>query len=195
MKKGSEFRKPEYEIDKIFLDRWSPRAMNGESLSDNELMSLFEAAKWAPSSNNEQPWRFIYAKKNSEHWQSFFDVLIEFNQLWCKNADVLCYLVTKKTFTKDGKENRNHMSDAGAAWENLSLQASLNNIVVHGMAGYDVKKARAILKISEDYEIVHMIAIGKPGYLESIPERMQKSEVPNNRKPLKELVFEGKFKK
>ncbi len=194
-KKGSEFRKPEYEIDKIFLDRWSPRAMSGEDLDDDELMSLFEAARWAPSSSNEQPWRFIYAKRGSEQWERFFNLLIEFNQIWCRNASVLCCLVSKKTFTKEGNENRNFMSDAGAAWENLALQGSLKGLVVHGMAGFDVERTRAELEIPEDYEVVHIFAIGKPGSLDMIPERMRKSEIPSERKPLDEIVFEGKFKK
>ena len=194
MKKGSEFRKSDYPINKIFLDRWSPRAMSGEPISDEELFTLFEAARWAPSNNNEQPWRFIYAKKGTKHFDKLFNLLVEFNQLWAKDASVLICLVAKKNFTKEGNyPNRNHMSDSGSAWENLALQASLNNIVAHGMGGYDVEKARTELKIPEDHEVVHIIALGKPGSLQNLPERMQKSETPNTRKPLKELVFEGSF--
>lgn len=194
MEKGSEVRKSDYPISEIFLNRWSPRAMSGESISDEELMTLFEAARWAPSASNEQPWRFIYAKReNKEQFDKFFDLLIEFNQLWAGNAAALvCLCAYKKT--KDDKENRNFMSDAGSAWENLALQGSLMGLVVHGMAGYDVEKARKELNISEDYEIVHMIAIGKSGDLDKIPERMRKSEHPNERKPIGEFVFEGEFK-
>ena len=95
-KKGSETRKADYPIDKIFLDRWSPRAMGGKSITDKELMMLFEAARWAPSSSNIQPWRFIYAKKDTEHWDTLFNLLNEFNQLWAKNAAVLVCLITEK---------------------------------------------------------------------------------------------------
>jgi len=192
-KKGSEVRKSDFPVDSIFLDRWSPRAMSSEDLTDEELMTLFEAARWAPSSNNEQPWRFVYAKKRTSSFDKFFDILVEFNKMWAKNAAVLVFLIAKKTFTKSGESNRNHMSDAGAAWENLALQGSLKGYVVHGMAGYDVEKARKELKIPEDYEVVHVFAIGKPAEKEVLHERMQKSESPNDRKPIKEFIFEGKF--
>ena len=195
-KKGSEVRKADYPIDKIFLNRWSPRAMSGEELTDTELFTLFEAARWAPSNNNEQPWRFIYAKRDTKHFDKFFKILGEFNQLWTKNASVLICLVAKRTFT--AKEppvlNRNNMSDSGSAWENLALQASVMGLVAHGMAGFNVEKARKDLKVPDDFDIVHMIAIGKHGPLSSIPERMQKSEVPNSRRPVAESIFEGEFK-
>ncbi len=192
MKKGSDFRKPEYPINPLFLDRWSPRAMSGESLKDEELMSLFEAAKWAPSSSNIQPWRFIYAKRNSKNWDKFFNLLVEFNQLWCKNASALICLIAKKT-DDNNSPNRNALSDAGAAWMSLALQASLKNLVAHGMAGFDVEKTRKELKIPDDYEIVHMIAVGKPAPPSVLPERMQKSESPNSRKNISEIVFDGEF--
>jgi nitroreductase len=170
--------------------------MSGEALADKELMSLFEAARWAPSSSNEQPWRFVYAKRDTPYWDKMFNLLVEFNQMWCKNAAVLTCLLAKKTMGEDNKDNRNHMSDAGAAWENLALQASLKGLICHGMAGFDVKKARADLKIPDDYEIVHMFAIGKPGNISVLHERMQKSETPSasSRKPISEFVFEGEFK-
>lgn len=191
--KGSDVRKPDHPIDPIFLDRWSPRAMSEEEISDDELMSLFEAARWAPSTSNIQPWSFVYAKRGTPEWQTFFDLLVEFNQMWCKNAAVLICLCAKKT-DKEGKPNRNHMSDAGAAWENLALQAAKMNLVCHGMGGYDVAGAREKLNIPEDHEVVHMFAIGKPGEISVLHERMQKSEKPNtDRKKLEEFVFEGKF--
>lgn len=201
--KGSEVRKADYPIYKLFLDRWSPRAMSGEEITDEELMTLFEAARWAPSSSNEQPWRFVYAKRDTPHWNRLFGLLVEFNQMWCKNAAVLVCLIAKKSFKckKDEKEedceekpNRNHMSDSGAAWENLALQASLKGLVCHGMAGYDVEKAREELKVPDDYEVVHMFAIGKPGDISVLHERMQKSEKPNtDRNPVKDFIFEGEF--
>ena len=194
-KKGSEFRKSDYPIDKIFLDRWSPRAMLGEPISDEELFTLFEAARWAPSNNNEQPWRFVYAKKGTKDFDKFFNLLIEFNQLWCKNASVLICLIAKKTFSNNNSYNRNNMSDSGSAWENLALQASTMGLVAHGMGGYDVEKAHKDLKVPDDYEVVHMIAIGKPSSVDVLPERMQKSEAPNSRKPVNEIAFEGEFKK
>ena len=193
MEKGSSARKADHPINKIFLDRWSPRAMSGDPITDSELFSLFEAARWAPSNNNEQPWRFIYAKQGTPEWNTFFSILVEFNQLWTKNSSVLICLIAKKTFEKDSTPNRNHMSDSGAAWENLALQAASMGLVAHGMAGFDVEKARKELHVPADYEIVHMIALGKHGPIDAIPERMQKSEHPNSRKPITELIFEAKF--
>jgi len=189
---GSSIRKADYPVNKIFLDRWSPRAMGGEKISKKELMTLFEAARWAPSSSNNQPWRFVYANNGSKHWKKFFDLLVEFNQMWAKNASVLVCLCTKKT-NKEGKPDRNHMSDAGAAWENLALQASLMGLVCHGMGGYDVAKARKVLKVPKDHEVVHMFTLGRPGKLTMINERMRKNEVPNSRNKVKDFVFEGSF--
>ena len=194
MEHGSNIRKSDYPIDKIFLNRWSPRAMSGEPVTDNEMFTLFEAARWAPSSYNIQPWRFIYAKRDTNEWTTFFNLLGEFNQLWCKNAAALICLIAKK-IDGEGKPNRNAVSDAGAAWENLALQASISGLVAHGMNGFDYDRAKTELEIPDDYQVVHMIAIGKPGSISSIPERMQKAEHPSDRKPLKELIFEGKLKK
>lgn len=191
--KGSEVRKTDYPIDKIFLDRWSPRAMSGEEISDEELFTLFEAGRWAPSSNNEQPWRFIYVKRKTKNWNKIFDALNEFNRLWTQNASALICLVAKKNFTKDDSPNRNHLSDSGASWENVALQASLKKLVCHGMAGYDLEVIRKNLHVPEDFDIVHVFAIGKPARKDVLPERMQKSEHPNGRKPLGELVSEGGF--
>jgi nitroreductase len=186
-------RKSEHPIDKIFIDRWSPRAMSGEPLSDIELFPLFEAAKWAPSSYNEQPWRFIYAKRGSKNWEKFFNLLVKANQSWCKNAAVLVCAISKKTFTRNNKPHVTHMFSTGSAFENLALQASSSGFVCHGMGGFDYKKAVVELKVPDDYEVNMMFAIGKPAPAESLPEEMQKMENPSNRKPLKEIIFEGEF--
>ncbi len=193
--KGSEMRKADYPISDLILDRWSPRAMSGEAISEEELMSLFEAARWAPSSSNNQPWRFIYANNGSDNWDDLFGLLVEFNQMWAKNAGVLVCLIAKKTNDK-GEVDRNHMSDAGAAWQNLALQGSSMGLVVHGMGGYDVEKAREVLKVPEDHEIIHIFSVGKPAGKEVLHERMQKSENPgaSARKKVSEFIFEGKFK-
>ena len=194
IKRGSKFRKPGYPVDRIFLDRWSSRAMCGKKISEKELMSLFEAARWAPSAFNEQPWRFIYSIKGTKEWKKMLGTLGEKNQIWCKNSAALVCLISKKNFSHNGNPNRNHLSDAGAAWENLALQGCSKGFVIHGMAGFNFEKARKELKIPKDYDIVQMIAIGKCGNPKDLPEEMQKLENPNNRKSLKEIVFKGKFK-
>lgn len=194
MIKGTSARTPDFPVDPVFVDRWSPRAMSLEPMTKEELMTLFEAARWAPSSNNEQPWRFVYALRGTEHWNTFFDFLGDFNKIWCPHAAILLVLLAKKTFP-DGTPNRNALSDAGAAWENFALQGSLKGLVVHGMAGYDIEKVRAHFNLRDEYEVVHMIAVGKPADKTVLPERMQKSEHPNARKSVHEFAYEGVFKK
>jgi nitroreductase len=186
-------RKAEYPIDPIFLNRWSPRAMSGESLTDDELMPLFEAARWAPSSYNAQQRRFLYGKRDTPNWKVFFDLLTEGNKVWAKNAAVLVVVISRKNFEHNEKPSRTNMYDTGAAWENLALQGSLRGLVVHGMQGFDYDKARTALAVPDHYEVCAMIAIGKKGSKEDLPKPVQKMEQPNDRRPLKEIAIEGAF--
>lgn len=187
-------RKPEHDINPSILSRWSPRAMSGEEISDDELMSIFEAAKWAPSSYNNQPWRFIYAKRNTEHWDNLFNLMIEFNQSWTKNAAALVVIISRKNFEHNNQPTRTHSFDTGAAWENMALEAESLGLVIHGMEGFDYDKTREILEIPDDYNVEAMAAIGKRGKKEDLSKEMQEKEFPSDRKPLKEIVMEGKFK-
>jgi nitroreductase len=193
MIKGSEKRKARYPIDKLFLDRWSPRAMSGESIAEEELLLLFEAARWAPSSYNNQPWRMLYARRDTEHWSLFFDLLVEFNKTWAKNAAALIVFISKTTFDHNGEPAVTHSFDTGAAWENLALQASLKNLVVHGMQGFDYEKAKKALKIPDDFRVEAMAVIGKPGKKEDLPQGLQERETPNDRRNLSEIAIEGSF--
>lgn len=186
-------RKPEFPIEDLFYRRWSPRAMSGKPLTKEELMPLFEAAKWAPSSFNNQPWRFIYALKNTPQWNNLFDLLVDFNKSWAKNAGVLILIISKKT-SSEGKKIKTHSFDTGASWMNLALQGHLLGYVVHGIEGFDYEKARKVLEIPDEYEIEAMAAVGKPGQKESLPEAMQEKEKPNQRRDLAETIFEGKFR-
>ena len=195
MKQIINKRKITHKVNKIFPERWSPRAMSGEEIDNEELFSLFEAARWAPSSFNNQPWRFVYAKKGSEHWDKFFDLLVEFNQQWCKNAAVLIVIISKETFDYNNKPSETHSFDTGSAWMSLALQGSLQKLVVHGMAGFDYKKAKTNLNIPKGYKVEAMAAIGKPGKLENLPKDLQKQEKISGRKSVKEIVFEGAFQK
>ncbi|MEA2038144.1 MAG: nitroreductase family protein [Nanoarchaeota archaeon] len=187
-------REIEYTVNPIFPERWSPRAMSGEELSKEELMSLFEAARWAPSAYNNQPWRFLYAKKGTPNWDLFFNLLVEQNQAWVKNASVIVVVISRKIFEYNGKLSITHSFDAGSAWQSLALQGSINGLVVHGMSGFDYEKARKDLNVPEDYNVEAMIAVGKPGNKEDLPEEIQKMEVQSDRKKVSEIVFEGKFK-
>src|SRR3989339_1514429 len=120
----STLRTASFPIEPLILNRWSPRAMSGEPISSEELMSLFEAARWAPSAYNNQPWRFIYAQSGTEHWKNLFGLLVEFNQGWTHAASALVVVLSKKTFDHNGEPSITHQFDTGAAWENLALEAS-----------------------------------------------------------------------
>lgn len=194
MIKGSETRKADHTIDQLFLDRWSPRAMSGETIPEADLMSLFEAARWAPSSYNEQPWRMLYARRESEHWPLFFDLLVEGNKAWARNAAALLLFLSKTVMDATGKPSRTHSFDTGAAWANLALQGFLKGYVVHGMQGFDYERARQDLGIPEGFQVEAMIAVGRPGPKDVLPERLQQRESPNGRKSVSEIAREGPFR-
>ena len=190
--KGSEVRTADHPIDLLFLDRWSPRAMSGEPVTREELFTLFEAARWAPSSFNAQPWRMLYAHRDTEHWPRFFDLLVDGNKRWCVNAGALV-LFLSRTVTDQGRASVTHSFDTGAAWANMALQGWLKGLVVHGMSGFDYARAKASLKVPDDCRVEAMIAVGRPGRKEDLPEPLQAREVPNTRKPVAEIVREGEY--
>jgi nitroreductase len=155
---GSEIRKTDYPIEKLLLDRWSPRAMSGEEISQEELMRLFEAGRWAPSSFNTQQWRALYARRGTEHWQTFFDLLVDANKAWAKNAAVLVVFISGKNFDYNGEPSVTHSFDCGAAWENFALQGFQLGLVVHGMNGFDYDRARKQLRIPDEFQVEAMVA-------------------------------------
>ena len=188
-------RKSTFPINPIILNRWSPRSMTGEDLDNEEIMSLFEAARWAPSSYNNQPWRFIYAKRNTEHWERMFSLLAEGNKSWAKNSALLVVVISRKNFEFNEKPARTHQFDAGSAWENLALEAFSRGLVAHGMQGFDYDKARIDLVIPDDFEVMAMIAIGKKGTREGLPPELQEKEKLSDRKPLNDIIMEGFYRK
>ncbi len=193
MIKGSEIRKADHPIDKLFLDRWSPRAMSGEEIAEEDLMILFEAARWAPSSFNNQPWRILYARRSSPHWPLFFGLLTDSNKVWTKNAAALLLFISKTTFDHNGKPSITHSFDTGAAWVSLALQGTLKGYVVHGMQGFDYERARIELKIPEGFSVEAMVAVGLPGDKEALPDKIKQSESPNSRRKIAETICEGPF--
>lgn len=188
-----KYRKAQYAVGPLFINRWSPRAMSGEEIGPDIVMALFEAARWAPSSFNNQPWRFIFARRGGEHWDLFFDLLTAQNKVWAGKAAVLVVVASKKTFDHNGKPARTHSFDTGAAWQNLALQGTAMGLVVHGMQGFDYDAARERLGIPEDHQVEAMIAVGRPGRKEDLPPELQEREFPSSRKGLEETVFEGRF--
>lgn len=192
-KQARMVRKSQYEVADCIINRWSPRAMSGKAISHDELMSLFEAARWAPSSYNGQPWTFLYATRGSKNWNTFLNLLVDFNKEWAQHAAVLMVVVTRTAPVWSGEPTQTYAFDTGAAWQNLALQASMNGLVAHGMGGFDYERAKNDLQIPEGYVIQAMAAIGRPGKKENLPLSMQENEKPSTRKKIKEFAFEGAF--
>jgi nitroreductase len=192
MRKGSQIRQSAHAIDSIFVDRWSPRAMSGAAIAPAELMVLFEAARWAPSSMNFQPWRMLYALRDTPHWPLFLGFLNEGNRHWAQHGGALVLFISRNTFD-DGRPSVTHAFDTGAAWENFALQASERDLVVHGMQGFDYRRARAELAIPPEFELHAMAVVGKPGDAALLPEKLRSRERPNDRRPVNQTVCEGLF--
>ena len=191
-------RTADYDIDPMFLERWSPRAFTGEPMPQDVLMSLFEAAHWAPSAFNGQPWRFVYAHRDTPAWERLFDVLIPYNQAWVKNASVLMYVISdrfRRAPDKDPVPLRSHSFDAGAAWGYLALQAHRMGWAAHGMAGFDVARSYEVLGVPEaDYCVEAAIAVGRPTDASVLDEAFRAREVPSHRNPVASITFEGTFR-
>lgn len=145
-----------------FINRWSSRAYDGTKLTQDQIDTLFEAARWSPSCFNEQPWKFYYGRTEQQK-QEYFSLLVEGNQAWAKNAGFLCFIASKKTFVRNGKSNRNYAFDAGAAWMSMAIQAHAMGFSAHAMAGFDVEQAYGVLGVNkEEYEILAAVVVGKP---------------------------------
>lgn len=189
----ADHRTPEYDIDPLFVNRWSPRAMTGESLPEEEFLPLFEAARWAPSSFNNQHWRFIYSTREDDEWDTFVDLLNEGNQAWATDAAVLCVIVSKTTFDHNGEPAPVHSFDSGAAWENLALEGARRGLAVHGMAGFDYDRAHDELNVPEGFDVEAMFAVGERAPAETLSEELQEGEQPSGRKDFDEIVRRGAF--
>jgi nitroreductase len=191
--KAEDRRKADYPIQPIFLQRWSPRAMSGEALSETEMLILFEAARWAPSTYNEQEWRFLYARRDTPQWPLFLELLHEGNGAWCHRAALLSVVVAHKVFQRDGQPNPVHVFDSGLAYENLALQGAAMGLVVHAMQGFDFEQARKTLGVPDDYAVSAMFAVGRPGNPADLEPALRQREAPSLRKPVREIICEGRF--
>ena len=194
MVKGADVRPVENGVDRLFVDRWSPRAMSGEAISDQGLRRLFEAARWAPSAGNLQPWRMLYARRDTPEWPLFFDILNPGNQTWCVNAAALVLFISQTMNPESGRAIKTHAYDTGAAWENFALQGAISGLVVHGMQGFNYDRAREVLQVPAEFEVDAMAAVGHPGRKEDLSESLQAREKPSGRRPLQETVIEGRYR-
>jgi nitroreductase len=188
-------RTPSQTIDPVFYTRWSTKAYSGEAIDDDTLLRSFEAARWAPSGSNSQPWRFIYSKNGSPTWPQFLALLNERNQVWAANAAVLVALLSKKNRqTPEGlRPQRSHSFDAGAAWSNFAHQTFLSGWSTRAIGGFDRDAARAYLAIPEDFEIEVFIAVGKPASNTVLPELLQSTNQASDRLPLSDIISEDVF--
>jgi nitroreductase len=174
----------------IILQRWSPRAFSERPVKAEDLKTVFEAARWAGSSFNEQPWRFLVGHRGDETYKKIFDSLVEFNQGWAKSAPVLILSAGKKTFTSNGSPNHYQLYDTGAAMAYLSLQATALGFHTHSMGGFNLDKARKAFNIPADFEVGAVTALGYLGDPNTLPEQMKQQETsPRQRKDLSETVF------
>lgn len=186
-------RSADHPIEPIFLRRWSPRAMSGAPVAQGDLDRLLEAARWAPSTFNEQEWRFRFAHRDTAQWPTFLSLLVPANQAWCDRAGVLVVVGAQTVFHRNGKPNPVHEFDAGAAFQNLCLQGAAMGLVVHGMAGFDRERARQELRVPAVVAVLAMIAIGHPGAVADLPAELREREVPSGRRPIAEFAGEGPF--
>jgi len=186
-------RVPAADVDSQFVDRWSPRAFAGDLLSEAQVAALFEAARWAPSCYNDQPWLFIYALSAADRAR-FVEALLPANQAWAARAPLLLFVLCRRRFRHNGQDNRHAPFDAGAAWMALALQARKLGLHAHAMAGFSRTKAYQILEVpQEDYDIMAAVAVGRRGNADSLSEEVAARERPSDRKPLLEVARQGRF--
>jgi nitroreductase len=159
---AKKYRKNPRNISDDIIFRWSPRSMSEQTVPEGIFLSLFEAASYAPSAFNAQPEKFYYAKRGSKSFSEILDILSPFNKEWCMKASFLILLASKISFEHNGKPNRTHSFDTGAAWEAFAVEGVKRNLVVHAMSGLDFDKAKEYLKLDDDYQVECAIAVGLP---------------------------------
>lgn len=185
-------RQPDAPVDAAILERWSPRAFSPREVEPEKLDAIFEAARWAASSYNEQPWRFLLAR-SSEDRKKFVDFLLPANQVWAKDAPILLVVLAKKTFSHNGQPNKTYQFCTGAAAAYLTLACTQQGLIAHGMAGFDADMARATLGVPSDFDLMAVFAVGYHGDKSLLPSDVAEREVPSGRRPACDSVMEGHF--
>jgi len=195
-KEPANNRKPEAGgVDPQFPDRWSPRAFSDKKIPEDVLMTLFEAARWAPSSMNEQPWFFIYAAADDD-LTLFRQCVKETNRVWADKAPVIAFVLAKKKFDRNGDENFHALFDTGAAWMSLALQARKMGLYAHAMGGIYRDKVYNLLGVpQEEYHVACGVAIGYYGDPSTLPPALLEREFPSGRKSLSKVAAAGRFVK
>nr|WP_294814196.1 nitroreductase family protein [uncultured Sphingomonas sp.] len=188
-------RRPDHPVAPLFVDRWSPRSFTGEPVPDAVLASAFEAARWAPSASNVQPWRFLIARHGDAHWDAFVSLLAQRNALWASRASALIVVLSELKLERRGAivDNISHSFDAGAAWTNFAHQALLLGWHTHGIGGFDRDAARALLAVPDDFAIEAIVALGRQGALDTLHADFHSGESPSTRRPIAETVFAGRL--
>ncbi|MFD1746146.1 nitroreductase family protein [Rhizobium helianthi] len=191
-------RKADHPVAEFFPGRWSPRAFTDAEMSEQDLLTILEAARWAPSAFNAQPWRFVYSLRNDESWDAILGALVPANQSWAKNASALVVVASQTHSVPPGKtepvENGTHAFDTGAAWGYLALQAHISGFAAHAMAGFDTLAMAQAVGLPEGYVLHATVAVGQQGDPASLPEALQARELASPRHPLALRAFHGKFK-
>ena len=194
-----QMRVADYPVAPIFIQRWSPRAFASEPIGEVDLLSMLEAARWAASSYNSQPWRFVYARRGTTYWSDFLDLLVPKNRLWVRAASAIVVFISKTTMRLPGAEGESplatHSFDTGTASGYFALQAHIMGWSTHGMIGFDRDRASAVLCVPEGYAVEAIYAVGRSGDRSNLPETLRAREYPSTRLPLGEIAFEGCFRR
>lgn len=197
MVEAANVRRPDHRIESLFLKRWSPRAFDASDIALPELMRMLEAARWAASAYNVQPWRFVYARRSDPVWQRWLGLLDAFNASWAGEASALVFLFSDRLMpAREGRRRQpstSHRFDAGAAWAQLSLQAAAMGYQAHAMGGIDVEAVRRALAVPGDFEVEIGIAIGRQASPARLPPSLREREAPSQRLPLAQLAFGARF--
>lgn len=193
----SNSRKPEHAVDQLFLSRWSPRAYDASNIPEQDLLTILEAGRWAPSAYNIQPWRFLYAHRADAHWHAFTSLLDRFNRQWATEASALIFVLSDTIMPGDGNRpdapSNYNSFDAGAAWAQIALQATALGYAAHAMAGLIFESAPQVLAMPDRYRLEVAIAIGRRADVARLPKDLQSKEMPSERMPLDQIAFRGRF--
>lgn len=189
----AKHRKTEFAVSPLFVNRWSSRAFDDSRIEKELLFSLFEAARWAPSAYNDQPWRFLYSLRDDSRWSDFLGLLGQFNHSWCQRASALIVVAAHKNFSQSGKPNSHAWFDCGAAVQNFCLQATTVGLNTHVMAGFDAASSKGVLNIPDGFDAVVMVAVGRRGNPVVLPHMLRARELPSGRLDFDSFVSCGGF--